>query len=156
MADFMPQKEFTGLQGLNKFCYTIAVGRVQTRFDLGLVCFSYFTHPLAEYSDKVIKYDWRTDKVKVIERKGLFNFRKCLTVQVKRDIYAMRSVLKNSTEYKCKISFTRFGNVESASPSVTTLSVPQMLIPQDEIPGVVNFKDQALYMIGGMAFDDES
>ena len=73
----MPQKEFTGLQRLNKFAYRTAVGRVQTSFDLHLVFFSYFTHPSIKYGETVIKYEWRKGKVKVIEKKGVFDFQAC-------------------------------------------------------------------------------
>ena len=69
LAEFMPQKDFTELQSLNKFAYSAAVARVQTRFGLGFVCFSYFTHPFTKYREKLIKYDWRTSKVNVIEKR---------------------------------------------------------------------------------------
>ena len=147
LAEFMPQKEFTGLQSLNKFAYITAIARVQTRFDLGFVCFSYFTHPSVKYSEKLIKYDWRTNKVEVIEKKGLFDFQVCQTVQVKKDIFAIRkgqgSLFEDDDldDFALELSFLRYSNVESAKPSVEALSIPQVIIPSIAVPSLVNFKD---------------
>ena len=147
LAEFMPQKEFTGLQILNKFAYTTAIARVQTSFDLGFVCFSYFTHPSVKYSEKLMKYDWRTDKVEVIEKKGLFDFKVCQTVQVKRDIFAIRKGqgslhgYDEVDEFALELSFRCYSNLESANPSVATLSIPQVIVPSIAVTRMINFKD---------------
>ena len=88
--------------------------------------------------------------------KGLFDFHHCLTVQVKSEIYAIKSCYRNPLEdddfidFTQEVSFLRYSKIESANPSVTTLKVPHVTFPGQAAPRIVNFKDQALYMIGAM------
>lgn len=116
--------------------------------------FTYFTHSNdPDWCSKFLKYDWRTDKVTIIENPELFDFKKCMTVQVNEDIYALMTPMTLPTRDIVieipDLVFTRYRNVESQNPCKMALSLPQDYYLIMFTPFIVNFNNLAIYVIGG-------
>ena len=88
ITSFFGSIEQTSLQGLSRYCYKVAVSRVQTSIKLPLPVYFCWHHG-SNFRETLFSFDRKSGAFS-LQTDSCFDFNGYLTVQVKYDIYGLK------------------------------------------------------------------
>ena len=136
------RSQVTQLQQLNRFWYTKAVSRVEPRFSVARPPLLFTIQ--GDYSRRHKLYLLDPSSMRLSERSDqtIFNFYDYFTVQVKRDLYALRDTYERS-EWVC------YQNLASNDLKKSDKIVKPAILTPRERPALANYKDKIIFVAGG-------